>query len=722
MSEPAAALGTNVEQAVVRHALARGYLTRDQLREALLVQRQLSQSERPADLLGLLRARYLQAEHLPELGEVYRRARSEASSARAEDEIATVPTGARPRPEPSRSGSGSRQDARLGRSGSGSQQDARLGRSGSGSQQDARLGRSGSGSQQDARPGRSGSGSQQDARLPGRSGAGSRQDARLARSGAQPAGRRPPAGSEQDARARLESARAARASSQRAEAALAASARARAVSGSGSQQEARPAESARGGGAAALDRSQRGREAARAQLDAGFPAYDGEVPAEVLERSSELLARPPEEDPEDVQRFLEASSDGEAPVDTAAPTVLYTARREAEEARQAEGTLADGGPPPVVRRGEERAGPLLAEAVVAYQRASERAPHFLPHAEVALDRLGELGHGRWSVVERARDRRLGREVALKRSKAGDERSVRRFRRETEIIARLEHPCIPPVYEAGTDATGRHFLLTRLIDGETLATRIELLHRKGRVAERDGRDLLEVLLKVGEAVAYANGEGIVHRDLRPESVHLGPFGEVLVTHWGLARSPGGADEEDAIAAVDTAVSQAADEARRAGLIRQTAVLGTPGYMPKEQINGLAVDARADVFALGALLTAILTGEPPYPGASLYERIEATLEDRIELPGQRDPSIPPELDAIARQALHLDPDRRTPSAVAFVGYLRDYLAGRPVALYRPSAVRRAAAALTSRASLAALALLLAVVAAVAIAGWLGATQGG
>ncbi|MGE0710444.1 MAG: protein kinase [Planctomycetota bacterium] len=163
-------------------------------------------------------------------------------------------------------------------------------------------------------------------------------------------------------------------------------------------------------------------------------------------------------------------------------------------------------------------------AAAALQEALAADPHFVPHLEVALEETGKLGQGGMGVVYRVRDRRLGREAALKLMVPGreSETSTRRFRREVEVTARLDHPSVPPVYEAGTTRDGRLFLLMRLVEGDTLRARIKSFHASHpRLAQgaRALRALLEALVKVGEAVAYAHSRRVVHRDLKPDTALL-----------------------------------------------------------------------------------------------------------------------------------------------------------------------------------------------------------
>ena len=331
---------------------------------------------------------------------------------------------------------------------------------------------------------------------------------------------------------------------------------------------------------------------------------------------------------------------------------------------------------------------LRQEAVRHYREACRHDPLFSPHADDALERLDELGRGGMGVVLRVRDRRLGREAALKlvQAPALGDAALLRFRREVEVTARLDHPGVPPVYEAGTDGQGRHYLLMRVIQGESLGKRISALHGRGQSAGarlagaafvRARRELLEALVKVGETVAYAHGRGIVHRDLKPENVMLGRFGEVMVLDWGLARDL--ARPEEPALATPEAVQAAAIGGEAAALTQAGAVLGTPGYMPPEQAGGEPVDQRADVFALGAVLCELLSGKRPIEGQTAMNRISATVQGKIKTPRQLRRDVPRELDSLAAAALWPDPQGRLASAEAFVADLRAWLAGERLATH-------------------------------------------
>ncbi|MBL4845827.1 MAG: protein kinase [Planctomycetes bacterium] len=303
-----------------------------------------------------------------------------------------------------------------------------------------------------------------------------------------------------------------------------------------------------------------------------------------------------------------------------------------------------------------------------------RFPSFAPHSGFAFERLEELGRGGMGVVYRVRDKRLGRHVALKVLQVNARASADRFRREIEITAKLDHPGVPAVYEAGTTATGEQYLLLRLIHGVELKDRIEAYHAADRPTEVL-RELLEHLLRLGETMAYAHKKGVVHRDLKPENVMVGRFGELFVLDWGLARIL----EEDA----DDSLHHLELETASYFEHIDGSVVGTPGYMPPEQARGEEVDTRADVFALGAILSTILTGQPPVAqGKGSSQQLAATIQGEIVLPRARRKDVSTELNALAAACLAPDASDRLGDASAFVRELHAYLAGDPLSVHRYS----------------------------------------
>ena len=243
-------------------------------------------------------------------------------------------------------------------------------------------------------------------------------------------------------------------------------------------------------------------------------------------------------------------------------------------------------------------------------------PPASPPAAQRYTLLAEIAGGGMGVIWRATDTALSREVAVKVLQdryALDSGAARRFADEARITAQLQHPAIPPVHDIGTLPDGRPFLAMKLIKGQTLD---KLLHARPDVASERGR-FVAVFEQICQAVAYAHAHGVLHRDLKPSNVMVGAFGEVQLMDWGLAKvlasqqRPRPADDPEETQPGTLVVSLREGDAM---FTQAGSVLGTPSYMPPEQAIGAIdqIDARSDVFGLGGILAAVLTGRPPFVG--------------------------------------------------------------------------------------------------------------
>jgi WD40 repeat protein len=268
---------------------------------------------------------------------------------------------------------------------------------------------------------------------------------------------------------------------------------------------------------------------------------------------------------------------------------------------------------------------------------------------------GMLSRGGGGIVWRARDLRLGRVVALKQLLLSGPAAERQFHREVELTARLQHPSIVSIYEAGAWPSGDPFYAMRLVDGGSLHERIAAApDAAARFA------LLPHVIAVSDAVAYAHSAGVVHRDLKPSNVVVGAFGETVVIDWGLAAELGEGDE------------------RR--------VMGTPAYMAPEQARGDPLDARADVYAIGAMLYHVLAGVPPYAGRDAREVLASLARGGPPALEERAPGTPADLTSIVSRAMAPDRDARYPSARELAEDLRRFATGQLVAAHRYSVEAR------------------------------------
>ncbi|MCA9621547.1 MAG: protein kinase [Myxococcales bacterium] len=330
--------------------------------------------------------------------------------------------------------------------------------------------------------------------------------------------------------------------------------------------------------------------------------------------------------------------------------------------------------PTVAAQPESGVGDTLvmpeAEPGKALPLATVDPSHYQQHEELARGGMG--------VVRRASDRRIGREVALKELLADQPGLRRRFEREARVTAQLQHPGIVPVYEMGCWPDGRPFYTMKLVNGRPLDAVIdEALDEGARLA------LIPRLLPAVEAIAYAHDRGVIHRDLKPANVLLGEFGETVVIDWGLARAIGEEDDSSEIppsTPVDSSPSSSVAAARSGGkLTMEGAVMGTPAYMPPEQACGDPLDARADVYSLGALIYHTVIGRAPYDGKTAHEVLAAVLMGPPPPASRLAPGLPRDLATIIDKAMAQDPLDRYPDAGALARDLRAFSNGRLVGAY-------------------------------------------
>jgi serine/threonine protein kinase len=282
----------------------------------------------------------------------------------------------------------------------------------------------------------------------------------------------------------------------------------------------------------------------------------------------------------------------------------------------------------------------------------------------------------------ANDRLLGRAVALKVLHGPDPgpEATARMLREARIIARLEHPGIVPVHDVGTLADGRIFYAMKLVRGRRLD---EHLREGCPLAER-----LRIFERICEAVAFAHAHGVIHRDLKPENVMVGAFGEVLVMDWGVARWQAEGEERG-----PSAPAPADAPGGEAGTAHGT-ILGTPGYMAPEQARGEAVDQRADIYALGAILHFLLSSQPPRravgspsEGSTWTRPGPGGPLPAVEPPRRLRKDTPRPLEAICLKALACAPADRYATVTDLARDVASFLAGGRVAAYPEGPLQRA-----------------------------------
>ena len=266
----------------------------------------------------------------------------------------------------------------------------------------------------------------------------------------------------------------------------------------------------------------------------------------------------------------------------------------------------------------------------------------------------ELARGGMGRISIAHDTLLDRTVALKELLVPDPVLAARFARELALTSRLEHPSIISIHDAGTWPGGDPFYVMRLVSGEPLDS---VIARHDTVVARIA--LLPHGIAMVDALAYAHSQCIIHRDLKPANILIGDFGETVVLDWGLAKD----------------LRSPADDESVTGL-----VIGTPAYMSPEQARGEAVDERADVYALGAVLYHMLGGVAPHTGTSASEIVRAVAAAPPTALEERAPGIPSDLLTIVGKALARRPEERYPTASDLANDLRRFQSGQLVGAHR------------------------------------------
>lgn len=307
--------------------------------------------------------------------------------------------------------------------------------------------------------------------------------------------------------------------------------------------------------------------------------------------------------------------------------------------------------------------------------------------------LQEIAHGGMGLVYKARQVSLNRIVALKMIRAGElasQADVKRFHIEAEAAARLDHPAIVPIYEVG-EISGQHFYSMGFIEGRSLAARIN----EGPLAAAQASELLWI---AADAMHYAHEHGVIHRDLKPANI-------LLIERAEAGRQVSGSSSRLGLASGSVVRSLAGDQSPNYfpkitdfGLAKQTQadsdltssgqILGTPSYMPPEQARGETnIGPTADVYALGAVLYAMLTGRPPFQAANTIETVRQVLDIEPVPPRRLNPGIDRDLETICLKCLQKSPLRRYASAAELADDLQRYLRREPISARPVGGLERA-----------------------------------
>src|SRR5262245_59692810 len=269
----------------------------------------------------------------------------------------------------------------------------------------------------------------------------------------------------------------------------------------------------------------------------------------------------------------------------------------------------------------------------------------------------ELARGGMAEVYLARDESLNRLVALKAlfpEFAREPSFVERFRREAQAAANLNHPNIVGIYDWGQES-GTYFIVMEYVEGRSLRA---LMRNEGPI---DPGQAADITAEIASALAFAHRRGVVHRDVKPGNVLITPQGHVKVTDFGIARA--GASD---------------------GLTQTGSVMGTATYFSPEQAQGLPVDGRSDVYALGVVLYEMVTSVAPFTGDSPVSVAYKHLREDAVPPSQRNPEMPPDLEQIIMTALAKDAEQRYQTADDMRADLLCFRRGRPLAASPVTAV--------------------------------------
>ena len=297
-------------------------------------------------------------------------------------------------------------------------------------------------------------------------------------------------------------------------------------------------------------------------------------------------------------------------------------------------------------------------------------PDHVRNVDMRYTQFKTIAKGGKCLIQSCQDYHLSRVVAYKslhKEIADDPFEQKRFLREARVTAMLQHPNTIPIYELSRDNRGHYFFTMKLVEGYTLREVLDMAEEEGTQAV-DGygfHRMVTILIQVANALDYAHSHGVVHRDINPANILMGPFGEVLLLDWGLAKVWSEKPEE----IPEMPLLTNSDPS----LTAQGKLQGTAHYMSPEQVEGAdSLDHRSDVYSMGAVLYETLTGRTTFPGDKLNEILHQV--KNVDPPSPSELStghdIPAQLEEICMRCIKKDPDRRIQSARQLVSALRSW----------------------------------------------------
>jgi len=307
--------------------------------------------------------------------------------------------------------------------------------------------------------------------------------------------------------------------------------------------------------------------------------------------------------------------------------------------------------------------PTKEEASVYLEDTDKLLPEKL-HRGTRYAFFKTIARGGKSIIQSCKDLHLSRIICykeLRKELVTNEIEQQRFLREARVTAMLQHPSTVPVYELGRNNRGHLYFTMKLVHGYTLREIVNVKYRD----RYDLTQLMDVVTQAAQGLAYAHTHGVIHRDIKPENILVGPFGEVLLLDWGLAKvwdregvSSEPPESEELVKSDDVTIT------------RQGKLEGTPTYMSPEQINrDPDIDGRTDVFSLGTILYEILARARPTKGETVQALIHSALHDKPTKPSEiAKEKIPKRLEEICLACLEKDPKNRMPSASELVFQLQ------------------------------------------------------